>query len=264
MRRSRNRHAGGGGIARIGTREEAQCERQILDVPGDDTDRIEARRQRHGPGAADATPGRLDGGDAARGSRQAQRAAGVGAHAGGNRAVGNRRGRAGRRAAGDARRVPRIARVTQHVVVPRGPKAKLGQMQGCDLQGAGHLEAGDSGSSSVAGRSARMRAPQLAILPLRSNMSLCARGTPASGPPGGAGRDCSVGRLGCCQRLVGLERDDAVGQLVAGLELLDGRLVASTLDTFLSRMALARPRADSAARFFMAAWPPQRARGGST
>jgi hypothetical protein len=37
-------------------------------------------------------------------------------------------------------------------------------------------------ASSLAGLSARMRAPQLEILPLRSNMSLWASGTPASGP----------------------------------------------------------------------------------
>src|SRR5690606_13362043 len=38
--------------------------------------------------------------------------------------------------------------------------------------------------SSVQGFSRRMRAPQLGILLARSNMSLCASGTPASGPTG--------------------------------------------------------------------------------
>jgi hypothetical protein len=47
--------------------------------------------------------------------------------------------------------------------------------------------------------------------------------------------------LAAASAFVGLKRDDAVGQLVAGFELSMAVLVASTLDTFLSRMALARP-----------------------
>ena len=108
-------------------------------------DGVERGRQRHGAGAADAAPGRLDGGDAAAGGRQPQRAAGVGAEAGGNGAVGDRGGRAGRRAAGDAGGVPGIAGVAQHVVVPRRAVGELGQMQRRDLQRAGRLEAGDRG-----------------------------------------------------------------------------------------------------------------------
>ena len=160
---------------------------------------------------------------AARG-RQPQRAAGVGAEAGGNGAVGHGRRRSGRRAAGDAGRVPGVAGMAQHVVVPRRPVGELGQVQRRDLQGAGGLEAGDGGGVG-GGRlvGADLGAPA-GDLALAVEHVLVGERHAGERPLGAALGDGRIGSLGGGQGLVGLQRDDAVGQLVAGLQALDGGL----------------------------------------
>ena len=103
-------------------------------MPRDHTDGVERGCERHGACAADAAPGRLDGGDAAGGRGQAQRSAGIGAEPRRNGAIGHRAGRSRRRAAGDTRWVPGVAGVTDDVIMPHRPEREFGQVQGTDLQ----------------------------------------------------------------------------------------------------------------------------------
>ena len=108
--------------------------------------------------------------------------------------------------------------------------------------------------SAAAGLSARILAPQLAILPLRSYMSLCASGTPASGP---VALPLAMAASAALAAARASSASSAMMQLVSSWQACSrsmAALVASTLDTCLSRMAFARPRAERAARSVMA-WP---------
>ncbi len=217
-----HRHGRGGGVARIGAGQQAQAQRQVLHVAGDQADGVERGRQRHGAGAADAAPGRLDGGDAAAGGRQAQRAAGVGAEAHRDGAIGDGAGGAGGGAAGDAGRVPGVAGVAQHIVVACRAVGELGQMQRGDVERAGLPESGDDrgvlrGRLVVAQLGAPARDPALAVehVLVRQRHAgerarRCALG------------DGGVGGLGGGEGLVGLQRDDAVGELMRRAQALDG------------------------------------------
>ena len=77
----RDRPVGAGGVARIVAGERLQHQRAILGGPRHRADMVEAEGGRRDAGAADETVGRLEPGDAAKGRRAADRAAGVGADA---------------------------------------------------------------------------------------------------------------------------------------------------------------------------------------
>ena len=114
--------------------------------------------------------------------------------------------------------------MAQHVVVPGRPVGELRQVQRRDLQGAGRLEAGD-GRGVRRGRlvGADLGAPA-GDLALAVEHVLVRQRHAGERPRGAALGDGRIGGLGTGQRLVGLQRDDAVGQLMAGLQALDGGL----------------------------------------
>ena len=187
---------------------------------------------------------------------QAQRPPGVGAEAGGDGAVGHGRGGAGGGAAGDPRRVPGIAGVTQHVVVAGRTEGELGQMQRRDLQRAGALKRAMTVASCGGGLvGADTWRPSWRSCP-------CGRTCPC-GPA--ARRRVALWRcrrrwrrrsLGGGKRLVGVERDDAVGELVAGRKPLDGRLGRLDARDLLVADGLRQaPRAESCrARSWLGRW----------
>ena len=168
---------------RIGAGQQGEGQGQIGDVAGEQADGVERRRQRHRAGAADQAPGRPESGDTAAGGRHADRPAGIGAQGEGNDAGRHRGGRAARGAAADVGRVVRIAAVADMVIVAGDAEGEFGHIETGESNGPGGLELGDG--RRIRGRRvvARIFAPQLAIRPLRWNISLCASGTPNSGPP---------------------------------------------------------------------------------
>ena len=138
--------------------------------------------------------------------------------------------------------------MAQHIVVARRSVGEFGQMQGSDLQGTGRPKRAMAVASSAAGLSARILAPQLGDLALAVEHVLVRQrhaGERAFACPRPHRRRPCARR----ERLVGFERDDAVGELVAGAQPVDrsfGRFRGSRL--CLARMALASARAESVAR----------------
>ena len=115
------------------------------------------RRPRHGPamivgvgvrqhaGAADEAVGGLQSGDTAQASRAADRAAGVGAEARRHQAGSECGARARRRAAGEVRCVPGIARRRPRQVERRSAVRELVRRELARQHGPGGLQAGDGG-----------------------------------------------------------------------------------------------------------------------
>ena len=122
--------------------------------------------------------------------------------------------------------------MAQHVVVPRRPIGEFRKVQRRDLQGTGRLEAGD-GSGVRSGRfvGADLGAPA-GYLAIAVEHVLVRERHAGERPLGAAFGDRGIGGLGGGQGLVGLQRDDAMRQLVAGLQAINrglGRLDAGHL-----------------------------------
>ena len=88
--------------------QHAGKKRRVVDVAGINPDRVETVGERLDPGAADQPKTRLVADNAAKRGRADHRARGLRAKAERHHAVGDRRGRAARRAAGSVRRVVRV------------------------------------------------------------------------------------------------------------------------------------------------------------
>ena len=129
-----------GRIARIEAAHRAEQQRAVLGAARERAGLIEARRERdHAVARADAVR-RLDPGDAGEARRLADRAAGVGAGRGRQQARRHRSGRAARRAAGHAARVPRIANHAERRVLVAGAHRELVAVELAERDGAGVAE----------------------------------------------------------------------------------------------------------------------------
>src|SRR5690606_35295987 len=102
--------------------------------------------------------------------------------------------------------------------------------------------------SSVHGFSRRIRAPQLGILPARSNMSLWASGTPASGPTGWPAAMAASVSLAAARASSASVETTALNASCTAFSRSSAELTTSVLEIFLERMASARSTAEMVLR----------------
>ena len=136
----RNRLRARRGVVRIVSGNDLQQHRTIARGASERPDMIHAPRARHRAVAAHAPIGRLQPGNAVVGRGQPDRGAGIGPERTEYGARRNRNRRAARRAAGDMRRVERVAAVPEMDVVPGRTGGKFRHVEDADLDRARRVE----------------------------------------------------------------------------------------------------------------------------